>query len=174
MRVGGATSQLDLPSFTPLFVAGCGRLQLGASHRAASVHYCKQLIIEPTFCGSRFSTGRLLAMEDFTFTFLQALVHWCAYASCFIVLVQTSTISLAWVSGWTVTDYLFAAGWRLFKHLLLSATESGAVHCSLFTIHCSVFTVHCSVFTVQCSLFSVHCSVFISLFNFTVVRINFI
>ena len=29
MRVGGATSQLDLPSLTPLSVAGCGRLQLG-------------------------------------------------------------------------------------------------------------------------------------------------
>ena len=79
-------------------------------------------------------------------TFLQALVHRCAYESCFVVLVQASTISLHWVSGWTVTDYLFAAGWRLFKHLLLSATESGPVHCSLF----------------------------ISLFNFTVVRINFI
>ena len=25
-------------------------------------------MIEPTFCGSRFSTGRLLAIEDFTFT----------------------------------------------------------------------------------------------------------
>ena len=24
MRVGGATSQLDLPSLTPLYVAGCG------------------------------------------------------------------------------------------------------------------------------------------------------
>ena len=31
-------------------------------------------------------------------TFLQALVHWCAYESCFVVLVQASTISLAWVS----------------------------------------------------------------------------
>ena len=29
MRVGGGTSLLDLPSLTPLFVAGCGRLQLG-------------------------------------------------------------------------------------------------------------------------------------------------
>ena len=29
MRVGSATRQLDLPSLTPLFVAGCGRLQLG-------------------------------------------------------------------------------------------------------------------------------------------------
>ena len=29
MRVGGATSQLDLPSLTPLSVAGCGQLQLG-------------------------------------------------------------------------------------------------------------------------------------------------
>ena len=37
MRVGGAASQLDLPSLTPLSV-----------------------------CGSRFSTGRLLAIEDFT------------------------------------------------------------------------------------------------------------
>ena len=30
-------SQLDLPSLTELFVAGCGRLQLGAPHRATSV-----------------------------------------------------------------------------------------------------------------------------------------
>ena len=28
------------------------------------------MIIDPTFCGSRFSTGRLLAIEDFTFLFL--------------------------------------------------------------------------------------------------------
>ena len=63
-------------------------------------------------------------------TFLQALVHWCADDSCFVVLGQASTISLAWVSGWTVTDYLLAAGWRLFKHLLLSASGSRAVHCS--------------------------------------------
>ena len=27
------------------------------------------MIIDPTLCGSRFSTGRLLAIEDFTFTF---------------------------------------------------------------------------------------------------------
>ena len=32
-------------------------------------NYCKLLIIDPTFCGSRFSIGRLLAIEDFTFTF---------------------------------------------------------------------------------------------------------
>ena len=41
MRVGGATSQLDLPSLTPLSAAGCGWLQLGVPHWAASVHYCK-------------------------------------------------------------------------------------------------------------------------------------
>ena len=41
MRVGGATSQLDLPSLTPLSVAGCGWLQLGVPQWAASVHYCK-------------------------------------------------------------------------------------------------------------------------------------
>ena len=37
MRVGGATSQLDLQSLTPMSVAGCGRLQLGVPHWAASV-----------------------------------------------------------------------------------------------------------------------------------------
>ena len=36
-RVGGATSQLDLPSLTPLSIAGCGWLQLGAPHWATSV-----------------------------------------------------------------------------------------------------------------------------------------
>ena len=40
-RVGGATSQLDLPSLTPLSIAGCGWLQLGAPHWATSVNYCK-------------------------------------------------------------------------------------------------------------------------------------
>ena len=38
MRVGGATSQLDLPSLTPLSVAGCGRLQLGVPHWATSIY----------------------------------------------------------------------------------------------------------------------------------------
>ena len=36
-RVGGATSQLDLPCLTPLSVAGYGWLQLGAPHWATSV-----------------------------------------------------------------------------------------------------------------------------------------
>ena len=40
MRVGGETSQLDLPSLTPLSVADCGSLQLGVPNWAASV-YCK-------------------------------------------------------------------------------------------------------------------------------------
>ena len=40
MRVGGATSQLDL-SLTPLSVAGCGRLQLRVPHCATSEDYCK-------------------------------------------------------------------------------------------------------------------------------------
>ena len=39
MRVRGATSQLDLPSLTPLSVAGCGRLQLGVPNWATSVDY---------------------------------------------------------------------------------------------------------------------------------------
>ena len=38
---GGATSQLDLPSLTPLSVAGCGRLQPGVPHWATLVDYCK-------------------------------------------------------------------------------------------------------------------------------------
>ena len=69
MRVGGATSQLDLPSLTPLSVAGCGRLQLRVPHWDTSVDYCKQLIIVPTFCGSSFPTGRLLAIEDVMLVF---------------------------------------------------------------------------------------------------------
>ena len=35
--VGVTASQLDLPSLTPLSVAGCGRLQLGVAHWATSV-----------------------------------------------------------------------------------------------------------------------------------------
>ena len=31
------------------------------------INYCKYLIIVPTFCGGRFATGRLLAIEDFIF-----------------------------------------------------------------------------------------------------------
>ena len=56
-RVERATNQLDLPSLTPLSVAGCGWLQLGAPYWATSVNYCKYLIIEPTFCCNRFSTA---------------------------------------------------------------------------------------------------------------------
>ena len=37
MRVMVTASQLDLPSLTPLFVAGCGRLQLRVAHWATSV-----------------------------------------------------------------------------------------------------------------------------------------
>ena len=40
MSVRGATSQLDLPSLTPLFVAGCARLQLRVLYWATSVDYC--------------------------------------------------------------------------------------------------------------------------------------
>ena len=37
VRVGDATSQLDLPSLTLLSVTGCGRLQPEVSHWATSV-----------------------------------------------------------------------------------------------------------------------------------------
>ena len=65
--------------------------------------------------------------------FLQALVHWSgptvhSYESCYVV----SVVNLACVSDWTVTDYLFAAGRRLFKHLLLSTSVYFTIlfHCS--------------------------------------------
>ena len=67
---GSATGQFDLPSLTSLSVAACSRLQLGVPHWATSADYCNLLIIDPTFGGSRFSTGRLLAIKDFTFTFI--------------------------------------------------------------------------------------------------------
>ena len=38
MMVAGATGQLDLPSQTPLSIAGCGRLQLGVLHWDTSVY----------------------------------------------------------------------------------------------------------------------------------------
>ena len=41
MRVGGVTSQLDLPSITPLSVTGCGRLQLGVPHWITAADYGK-------------------------------------------------------------------------------------------------------------------------------------
>ena len=37
MSLGGATSQLDLPSLTPLSVTDCGRQHLGVPHWATSV-----------------------------------------------------------------------------------------------------------------------------------------
>ena len=40
MRVGGAISQLDLPSLTPFSVAGYRQLQLAVPHWATSVDYC--------------------------------------------------------------------------------------------------------------------------------------
>ena len=40
---------------------------------------------------------------------------------------------------YTVTNYLCTVGWRLFKHLLLLlASESGAVHCTLHDFHFTV------------------------------------
>ena len=41
MMVRGVTSQLYLPSLTPLSTVGCGRPQLGESHLAISVDYYK-------------------------------------------------------------------------------------------------------------------------------------
>ena len=41
MRVWVTVSQLDLPSLTPLFVAGCGRLELGVAHWTSSMALLK-------------------------------------------------------------------------------------------------------------------------------------
>ena len=60
IRVGGATSQLDLPSLMPVSVAGCDRLQLGVPHWATSLALLQVDQI-------RFSSGGLLAMEDLSF-----------------------------------------------------------------------------------------------------------
>ena len=46
-----------------------------------------------------------------------------------VLLYWSKHLSASLVSDWKMTDYLFAAGWRLFNHLLLSASEFGAVHC---------------------------------------------
>ena len=51
-----------------IVVAGCGRLQLGVAYWATSVSLVKELLIDQTISGSRFSSGGLLAIEDFTFT----------------------------------------------------------------------------------------------------------
>ena len=91
-RVGGATSQLDLPSLTPLYIAGCDWLQLGAPHWASSVNYCK-LIIEPTFCGSRFFTDRLLAITDFAFT----LLYWSDLSVLSLLVGFISFIIIGWI-----------------------------------------------------------------------------
>ena len=64
---GGCDQSTGSTSLTS--AAGCGRRQLGVPHWAISVDYCNFFIIDPAFCDSRFSTGRLLAIEDFTFVF---------------------------------------------------------------------------------------------------------
>ena len=73
MRVGGATSQLDLPSLTPLYVACCGRLRQRPPHWATSV-YC-------------FS---IKSIEDFTFflmaTCLTHLFKFLLFSACLLLL----------------------------------------------------------------------------------------
>ena len=41
-----------------------------STHWAASVDYCKLLIIDPTLCGRRFSTGRLLFVENLFYFYI--------------------------------------------------------------------------------------------------------
>ena len=53
-----------------------------SSHWATSEDYCKLLIIDHTFCVSRFSTGRLLAIEHITFTNWSREGHSCEVKGC--------------------------------------------------------------------------------------------
>ena len=53
---------------TTLSVVGYGRLQHGATHWATN-DPLGITAIDPTLCGSRFYTGMLLTIEDFTFFF---------------------------------------------------------------------------------------------------------
>ena len=60
------TSQVDLPSLTPLPVAVCGGVQIGAAHWATSVALPLE-DCDPENCGCRFSSGLPLDLRDFTF-----------------------------------------------------------------------------------------------------------
>ena len=65
MRVEECDQSVGSPVSDAIVRSCCGRLQLGVPHWTTSVDYRKWLIIDPTFCGSRFSNGSLLAIEDF-------------------------------------------------------------------------------------------------------------
>ena len=68
-------------------------------------------------------------------TFLQALVHWCSYESCFVVLVQASTISLAWVS---------IRPWRITCSRLVS--DFSSIYYYYLPLNLGLFTVHFTIF----------------------------
>ena len=68
VMVGVTSSQLDLPSLTPLFAA-CGRLQLWVSHFTTSVTLLQVAVIDPTNNGRRFSSWEHLAIEDYIYLY---------------------------------------------------------------------------------------------------------
>ena len=57
--IGSTVSDAIIPSWL------WSTATIGVPRWATSVDYCMQLIIDPTFCISIFSTVRLLAIEDF-------------------------------------------------------------------------------------------------------------
>ena len=67
--VGGNSQSIGSMSLTPLSVAVCGQLQLGASHWATSESL--QQVVDNF-------TWKLLAIEDFTFNFYRVYKH-CTY-----------------------------------------------------------------------------------------------
>ena len=64
-RAGGNSQILVLPSLTPLSIAICGRLQLGAPHWATLVALLSE--VDKLTPHSVVVDGRHLAIEDFTF-----------------------------------------------------------------------------------------------------------
>ena len=68
---GGIGNSMDLPSLTPLSIAGCGRLHLDAPHWSTSVSLLQVLYNWPHILWySRLSTGRLPDIEYLTFLLL--------------------------------------------------------------------------------------------------------
>ena len=98
--IGSTVSDAIVRSW--LWLTATGSSPLGYFRKFLQV---VDLIIEPTFCGSRFSTGRLLAIEDFYF-YLSCCIPTMVFYSFFLSLLSVYRLVL-W--GWglrTVRVYI--------------------------------------------------------------------
>ena len=109
MRVVVATSQLDLPSLTPLSEASCSRLQLGVLHWDTLVDYCKYLIIDITFCRSWFSNEGLLDIERRLLFYFLLVLH------CLLPYTMPSKTAVSSGSGGALSWH-FSEIILLYKH----------------------------------------------------------